>query len=46
MSDNEYEIESIAEDEEGEKGEEEDTLRLYVGKTFHNWDHVTNFMKK
>ncbi|GBC14148.2 protein FAR1-RELATED SEQUENCE 5-like [Rhizophagus irregularis DAOM 181602=DAOM 197198] len=52
MSDNEYEIEDIAEgeeeeeEEEEEKEEEEDTMKLYVGKTFHNWDRVANFMKK
>ena len=23
-----------------------DNLELYVGKTFQNWDHVANFMKK
>ncbi|CAB5381264.1 unnamed protein product [Rhizophagus irregularis] len=52
MSDNEYEIEDIAEgeeeeeEEEEEKKEEEDTMKLYVGKTFHNWDRVANFMKK
>ena len=39
MSDNEFEIEDIAE-------EEEDTTKLYVGKTFRNWNHVANFMKK
>ncbi|PKB92077.1 hypothetical protein RhiirA5_446144 [Rhizophagus irregularis] len=38
----EYEIEDIAEGKE----EEEDTMKLYVGKTFHNWDYVINFMKK
>ncbi|PKY50787.1 hypothetical protein RhiirA4_424013 [Rhizophagus irregularis] len=41
MSDNEYEIEDIAEEEEEEeekKEEEEDTMKLYVGKA--------NFMKK
>ncbi|CAB5362633.1 unnamed protein product [Rhizophagus irregularis] len=48
ISDNEYEIGDIAEEEEKEeeKEEEEDTMKLYVGKTFYNWDHVVNFMKK
>ncbi|GBC15562.2 hypothetical protein RIR_jg13878.t1 [Rhizophagus irregularis DAOM 181602=DAOM 197198] len=40
-------IEDIAErEEEEEEGNEEDTMKLYVGKTFHNWDYVVNFMKK
>src|SRR4051812_18502451 len=26
--------------------ENNNTLELYVGKTFHNWDHVARFMKK
>ena len=43
MSNNEFEIEDIVE-EEGK--EEEDTTKLYVGKTFRNWNHVANFMKK
>ncbi|PKB92940.1 hypothetical protein RhiirA5_442856 [Rhizophagus irregularis] len=49
ISNNEYKIKDIAEEEEEkeeEKEEEEDTMKLYVGKTFHNWDHVVNFMKK
>ncbi|RGB44071.1 hypothetical protein C1646_749053 [Rhizophagus diaphanus] len=49
MSDNEYEIEDIAEKEKKEKKkkkEEEDTMKLYVGKIIHNWDCVANFMKK
>src|ERR1043165_8676984 len=33
--------------EEEEKGEREnDTMQLYVGKTFRNWNHVERFMKK
>ncbi|CAB4479407.1 unnamed protein product [Rhizophagus irregularis] len=44
ISDNEYEIGDIAEEEEKEeeKEEEEDTMKLYVGKTFYNWDHVVD----
>ncbi|RGB33608.1 hypothetical protein C1646_761527 [Rhizophagus diaphanus] len=38
MSDNEYEIEDIAEgkEEKEEKKKEKDTMKLYVGKTFNN----------
>ncbi|PKK66842.1 hypothetical protein RhiirC2_714563 [Rhizophagus irregularis] len=49
MSDNEYEIEDIAEgndEEEEEKEEKENTMKLYIGKTFYKWDRVANFMKK
>ena len=29
-----------------ENTEENNTLELYIGKTFHNWDHVARFMKQ
>ncbi|RIA95451.1 hypothetical protein C1645_816683 [Glomus cerebriforme] len=40
--------ESIEEDENTKENdtEENNTLKLYIGKTFHNWDHVVRFMKK
>jgi len=39
---------SISDDisDEMENTEENSTLELYVGKAFHNWNHVARFMKK
>ncbi|CAB5363079.1 unnamed protein product [Rhizophagus irregularis] len=47
FSDTESTFEDICSEMEGTKENEEDnSLELYVGKTFQNWDHVEKFMKK
>ncbi|CAB4374743.1 unnamed protein product [Rhizophagus irregularis] len=32
--------------EDTRENEEDNSLELYVGKTFQNWEHVKNFIKK
>ena len=40
-------FEDICSEMEGtKKNEEDNSLELYVGKTFQNWDHMEKFMKK
>ncbi|CAB4473778.1 unnamed protein product [Rhizophagus irregularis] len=47
FSDTESTFEDIcSEMEDTRENEEDNSLELYVGKTFQNWEHVENFMKK